>query len=107
MIECLPAVHARHFVAKSTSREKNLEKAQKEAKVKARKEAARQAELADNITDDDLAALEDNFFRETGLSGAPGLKLLASRRIAAAETANEKHSAGEAAHLGDGVGSNS
>eukprot|EP00775_Hariotina_reticulata_P002074 gene2074-2393_t len=81
---------------RETLREKNLEKAQKEAKVKARKEAARQAELADNITDDDLAALEDSFFRETGLAGAPGLKLLASRRAAVDEIANEKNSADDA-----------
>lgn len=64
-------------------REKNYEKAQKEAKVKARKEAARHAELADNVTDDDLAAVEDVFFKETGLEGAQGLRMLAERRAAA------------------------
>lgn len=65
-------------------REKNFEKAQKEAKVKARKEAARHAELADNVTDDDLAAVEDTFFSASGLERAEGLQLLAERRAAAA-----------------------
>ncbi|KAF6259742.1 hypothetical protein COO60DRAFT_1625980 [Scenedesmus sp. NREL 46B-D3] len=57
-------------------REKNFEKAQKEAKVKARKEAARHAELADNVTHDDLAAVEDVFFTEAGLESSSSQRLL-------------------------------
>jgi hypothetical protein len=66
-------------------REKNFEKAQKEAKVKARKEAARHAELADNLTDDDLAAVEDVFFKYVGLEGSSSQRLLAARRPAGDE----------------------
>ncbi len=65
-------------------REKNLEKAAKEARVKARKEAARAADLVDNVSDADLAALEEAFMRDTGLQGAAGLQLLAEHRAAAA-----------------------
>lgn len=43
----------------------NLEKAIKEAKVKARKEAARKDEVADNITEEQLKSLEDEFFKAT------------------------------------------
>mmetsp|Transcript_37152 Transcript_37152/g.82649 ORF Transcript_37152/g.82649 Transcript_37152/m.82649 type:complete len:561 (+) Transcript_37152:351-2033(+) len=50
---------------RETQREKNLEKAIKEAKVKAKKEAARKEELVDNFTPDALKALEDEFFKAT------------------------------------------
>lgn len=72
-------------------REKNFEKAQKEAKVKARKEAARHAELADNVTDDDLAAVEDTFLKEAGLDEAGGLRVLAERRATAAVRGARDH----------------
>lgn len=47
---------------RETQREKNLEKAIKEAKVKARKEQARKEEAGDSITEDQLRSLEDEFF---------------------------------------------
>ena len=50
---------------RETQREKNLEKAIKEAKVKARKEAARKDEVAGSITAEQLQALEDEFFKAT------------------------------------------
>lgn len=53
---------------RETLREKNLEKAIKEAKVKARKEAARNSALGDNVTDADLANLEQDFFKSTAVS---------------------------------------
>ncbi|KAG1662467.1 hypothetical protein FOA52_009675 [Chlamydomonas sp. UWO 241] len=56
---------------RETAREKNLEKAIKEAKVKARKEAARKDELADNVTPEQLQAIEDEFMAETA-EGATG-----------------------------------
>lgn len=55
---------------RETQREKNLEKAIREAKVKARKEAARKDEVADNVTEDQLKALEDEFFKATAAGGA-------------------------------------
>lgn len=73
-------------------REKNLDKAIKEAKVKARREAARKdSELADKVSDQDLAVLEEEFFKATGVV-ADGI---AMRRLAAAQQ-------GEAV-LADGV----
>lgn len=56
-------------------REKNLDKAAKEAKVKARREAARAADLADNVSDQDLAKLEDDFWEATGVQGGTRLRL--------------------------------
>ncbi|KAG2445864.1 hypothetical protein HXX76_000468 [Chlamydomonas incerta] len=50
---------------RETTREKNLEKAIKEAKVKARKEQARRDEVKDNVTEEQLKALEDEFFKTT------------------------------------------
>lgn len=50
---------------RETLREKNLEKAIKEAKVKARKEANRKDELPDNVSAQDLEALEAEFFELT------------------------------------------
>ncbi|GAX76954.1 hypothetical protein CEUSTIGMA_g4401.t1 [Chlamydomonas eustigma] len=50
---------------RETTREKNLEKAMKEAKVKARKEAARKDEVADNITAEQLQAIEADFMKAT------------------------------------------
>lgn len=43
------------MLERESSREKNLEKSAKEAKAKARKEAARTAEPLDHVTDEDLA----------------------------------------------------
>ncbi|WIA16722.1 hypothetical protein OEZ85_013376 [Tetradesmus obliquus] len=86
---------------RETLREKNFEKAQKEAKVKARKDAARLAELADNVTDDDLLAVEDVFFKEAGLEGSSSQRLLAARRPAGDE--QRQSSSGSAD--GDGGGS--
>lgn len=43
------------MLERESSREKNLEKSAKEAKAKARKEAARTAEPLDGATDEDLA----------------------------------------------------
>eukprot|EP00955_Chlamydomonas_euryale_P087613 364310-Chlamydomonas_euryale.AAC.9 len=57
---------------RETAREKNLEKAIKEAKVKARKEAARKDELADNVTPEELQKIEDDFMRETAGAEANG-----------------------------------
>jgi hypothetical protein len=74
-------------------REKNLEKAQKEAKVKARRDAARATMLADTLTDSDLAAVEDAFLKATGAPA--GLELLAKRRaMVAAEEASSSELAG-------------
>eukprot|EP00879_Flechtneria_rotunda_P022642 GHRR01023909.1.p2 GENE.GHRR01023909.1~~GHRR01023909.1.p2 ORF type:complete len:158 (+),score=72.51 GHRR01023909.1:484-957(+) len=70
---------------RETLREKNLEKAQKEAKVKARREAARHAELADTITEEDLANIEKEFFKEAGLGGVEGLT--AAKKAVAAPAA--------------------
>lgn len=47
---------------RETTREKNLERNAKEAKAKARKEAARTGEPLDRVTEEDLAALERDFF---------------------------------------------
>lgn len=47
------------------------------------REAARATMLADTVSDDDLAAVEDAFFKATGLTGAQGLQFLAQRRAAA------------------------
>lgn len=60
-----------NMLDRETQREKNLEKAIKEAKVKARKEAARKDEVADNITEEQLKALEDEFFKSTVDESAP------------------------------------
>ncbi|GIL65959.1 hypothetical protein Vafri_19603, partial [Volvox africanus] len=54
------------------TREKNLEKAIKEAKVKARKEMARKDEVTDRVTEEQLRQLEDEFFKATGSSQALG-----------------------------------
>jgi hypothetical protein len=86
------------FVLLVSCREKNFEKAQKEAKVKARKEAARHAELADNVTDDDLAAVEDAFFKDAGLEGSSGQRLLAARRPAG----DEQQQSSSGSQEGDG-----
>ncbi|PNH11272.1 Dynein, intermediate chain, flagellar outer arm [Tetrabaena socialis] len=59
---------------RETTREKNLEKAMKEAKVKARKEQARRDEVMDHVTEEQLKQLEDEFFKTTdggAGSGAP------------------------------------
>lgn len=50
---------------RETAREKNLEKAIKEAKVKARKEAARKDEVADNVTEEQLQQIENDFMQAT------------------------------------------
>lgn len=50
--------------------------------VHARREAARATMMADTVSDDDLAAVEDAFFKAAGLSGAQGLQFLAKRRAA-------------------------
>ena len=50
---------------RETLREKNLEKAIKEAKVKARKEAAKKDDLLDTLTDEAMQQLEADFFRIT------------------------------------------
>lgn len=42
------------------------------------------------MTDDDLAAVEDVFFREAGLEGAEGQRLLAARGAAAAAAARQQ-----------------
>lgn len=55
---------------RETQREKNLEKALKEAKIKARKEAARKDEMADNVTEEHLRALEDEFYKVCSLEQA-------------------------------------
>ncbi|KAF8065447.1 ODA6 [Scenedesmus sp. PABB004] len=67
------------MLERETLREKNFEKAAKEAKVKARREAARHSELPDGVTDDDLAELEDAFAAQAGLEPGPGVRLLAAR----------------------------
>ncbi len=54
---------------RETQREKNLEKAIKEAKVKARKEAARKDEVQDSVTSEQLTALEEEFFKLTADEG--------------------------------------
>jgi hypothetical protein len=83
-------------------REKNLEKAQKEAKVKARKEAARKDELNDTVTDQQLQQLEADFFSATGLTGATGLTCcLAGRSGAAAEGRAEAEGDGDGAADGE------
>ena len=61
----------------SSNREKNLEKAQKEAKVKARKEAARRDDLADMVSDQELREVEQEFFKTVGLEGRSGLRIVA------------------------------
>lgn len=53
------------MLERETLREKNLEKAIKEAKVKARKEAARKDEVADNVNVKDLEALQEEFMKLT------------------------------------------
>jgi hypothetical protein len=52
-----------------------LDKAAKEAKVKARREAARAADLADNVSDQDLARLEEEFWAATGAEGGARLRV--------------------------------
>lgn len=54
------------MLERETLREKNLEKAVKEAKAKARKEAAKKDEILDNVTGDDLKKLEEDFFSIIG-----------------------------------------
>lgn len=39
--------------------------------------------MADTVSDDDLAAVEDAFFKAAGMTGAQGLQFLAKRRAAA------------------------
>ncbi|GLC43800.1 Dynein [Pleodorina starrii] len=56
------------MLEREQTREKNLEKAIKEAKVKARKEMARKDEVTDRVTEEQLRALEDEFFKSTGSS---------------------------------------
>ncbi|GMH43207.1 hypothetical protein BSKO_11129 [Bryopsis sp. KO-2023] len=51
------------MLERETLREKNLEKAVKEAKIKARKEAAKKDEMVDNVTEESLKELEDEFFK--------------------------------------------
>ena len=52
------------LLERETLREKNLEKALKEAKVKAKKDAARREEALGGATGDaELAALEEEFLR--------------------------------------------
>uniref|UniRef100_A0A7S3R946 Uncharacterized protein n=1 Tax=Dunaliella tertiolecta TaxID=3047 RepID=A0A7S3R946_DUNTE len=50
---------------RETQREKNLEKAMKEARIKAKKEATRKDEVADSVTEEQLRALESEFFSAT------------------------------------------
>ncbi len=50
---------------RETAQEKNLEKAIKEAKVKARKEAARKDEVADNVTEEQLQQIVSDFMQAT------------------------------------------
>jgi hypothetical protein len=70
------------------------------------REAARTTMMADTVTDDDLAAVEDAFLKATGAPA--GLELLAQRRAAAAAAeSSEVHgsSAAAAAHGRQGGGS--
>lgn len=54
------------LLERETLREKNLEKALKEAKVKAKKDAARKEEgLGGAVGEGELAALEEEFFKMT------------------------------------------
>ena len=46
--------------------------------------------MADTVSDDDLAAVEDAFFKAAGLTGAQGLQFLEKRRAAAGITADEQ-----------------
>ena len=55
------------MLERETLREKNLEKAIKEAKIKARKEAAKKDDVVDNVTNEDLKRLEEEFFGATGI----------------------------------------
>lgn len=66
-----PPVPAQMFERES-SREKNLEKNAKEAKAKARKEAARTGEPLDRITDDDLRQVGQGEWRRGLSRGARG-----------------------------------
>lgn len=50
------------------------------------REAARATMLADTVGDDDLAKVEDAFFKATGLTGTQGLQFLAQRRAAAGKS---------------------
>lgn len=58
------------MLERETLREKNLEKSAKEAKAKARKEAARTGEPLDHVTEEDLAALERDFFEAVAAGGS-------------------------------------
>ncbi|KAJ9518585.1 hypothetical protein QJQ45_018616 [Haematococcus lacustris] len=53
---------------RETQREKNLDKAIKEAKVKARKEAARKDDMADHVTEEQLRSLEADFLAAVSTS---------------------------------------
>lgn len=52
------------MLERETLREKNLEKAVKEAKVKARKEAAKKDDTTESMTDEHINKLESEFFRD-------------------------------------------
>lgn len=49
------------------------------------REAARATMMADTVGDDDLAAVEDAFFKAAGLTESQGLQFLAKRRAAASQ----------------------
>ncbi|KIZ01610.1 hypothetical protein MNEG_6355 [Monoraphidium neglectum] len=82
------------MLERETLREKNLDKAAKEAKIKARREAARAADLGAGVSDQDLADLEDEFWRATGVEGGARLRLLGS--LAGGEGGGGGAEAGEA-----------
>lgn len=64
-------------------------------RVFVRREAARASMLADTVRDDDLAAVEDAFFKSTGLTDTQGLAFLAKRRAVAAGVNNNVFVAAE------------
>ncbi len=86
--------------SKKPQREKNLDKAAKEAKVKARREAARAADLADGVSDQDLARLEDEFWAQTGVAGGTRLRL-AGRGEGVGEAVAEEEAAENGQDGGD------
>ena len=57
--------HARTDMSASCHREKNLEKTIKEARLKAKKEAGKKDDGIENACDEDLNALEADFFSKT------------------------------------------
>jgi hypothetical protein len=61
--------------------------------------------MADSVGDDDLAAVEDAFFKAAGLTGLQGLQFLEKRRAAASppeEAQPPAEQQAEAAAVADG-----